>query len=175
MCESQTELLDGHASNVCNVKIHVGNQAFHRFVKATGRSHDGTHTSWVAGAGGVIPNDTSGVLRVVVCNSGAGIYSEGSQPIVTWWSIGLDNDVVKLSSINDNAVGVAWLNRDEVVSNNLELVTIDTELELAIDGDVDKANQVLLARLESSLRYLAPANTTLIRNCRAVECIASID
>ncbi len=175
MCKSHTELLDGRASNVANVKFHVWNQAFQPLVNASGRSIDGTHTSWIAGADGVIPNDTCGVFRVVVCNARAGIHPMGSQPVVTRWSICLDNDIVPLSSIDNNTVGVVWLDRDKVVGNHFELMAVNTELELAVGGDVDQADQVLLARLENRLGFLAPTNATLIPNCRAVECVGSID
>ena len=90
MCKPHTELFESRASNVGNVKFHVGNQAFQRLVEASSRSLNGTHTSRIAGAGGVIPNDTSGVFRMVVCNAGAGFDPNSSQPVVARWSICLD-------------------------------------------------------------------------------------
>lgn len=171
MCQSHSELLAGRASNVANVKVHVGDQAFQRFVKASGRSLHGTHAGWVVGAGGVIPNDTSGVFRVIVCSAGAGVHPESPRLVVTGRSVRLDNEVIPLGSIDDNNPSVVWRDRDEVIGNHLELVTVDTGLKLAVGGDVDQTD----ARLEHGLGFLAPANPTLIGNRRAVECVASID
>ena len=88
---------------------------------------------------------------VVVCNSRTCIDPKRSQPVITRWSICLNNDVVSLSRIDNDAVCNLGLDKNKVVRDHLQLVPIDTELKLAICADIDQAYQVFFARVEHRL------------------------
>lgn len=137
VCESYTELLDGNATNIGHVKVQVRHQTLQGLVKASRRSFDFAEACRLAGAGYVVANDTSGVLRGIICNPSAGTDPQSPQPIVAWRSVGLNNDVISLGWIDDDAVGIVWLDRDKVIGYHLQFVAVNTEFELAIRGNVD--------------------------------------
>jgi hypothetical protein len=66
-------------------------------------------------------------------------------------------------------------NRDEVSGDDSEVVPVNAELELTIDGRVDEAKKVTIPTLEDGLELLAGAKAVRVGAPSAAESVGTVD
>ena len=115
---------------------------------------------WGAGEA-VVVHDAFDVARVV--ELGAGLLVVGAHPVVAWFLIGFDEDVVALADVDVEDVGLVGHDGDKVGGDDGELVAIDVELEGRLDGSVDDADQMSLAGLEIHLKARSCLSCAVVR------------
>jgi len=116
----------------------------------------------VRGAGeAVVVHNAFDIARVV--ELGASLLVVGTHPVVARFLIGLDEDVVALADVDVEDVGLVRDDRNKVGGDDGELVAIDVELEGRLDGSVDDADQVSLARLEVHLEARSCLRSAVVR------------
>ena len=85
-----------------------------------------------------------------------------AHPVVTRFGVGLDDDVVALAIVDEDAVGGEGDDGDEIRSDNGHLVAVDAPLVPCLGRQIDKSHAVLLAGFEDDFEFLAGANACWI-------------
>ena len=125
---------------------------------------------WHAREASVVDN-TLDVLSVG--KTGASLLVIRAHPVAAWGLIGLDDDIVTLTNIDVEDVGLVRYDWYKVVRDHSELVAINVELEGRLYRGVDHTEQVLLAWDE--LLTKDEALTSLVGSTVGAEDVLTVD
>lgn len=89
--------------------------------------------------------------------------------------IRLDDKVASLARVDHDTISLVWLDGNKVARDNRLFVAMDAELELAVDGDVDKAEEIPFALLKDNLKLFTATNAGRIVNSVTVERVGSVE
>jgi len=125
-----------------------------------GRGSQAVTTVGVAGGGcrlsdldtRVCEDGETGTLVVGVAASGLGLSAE---PVVAGGLVGVDDDFVSLTDVEEDGLDSDGLDRDQVGGDDLEGVAVKRDTNGIVNGHVDDAEEVLLAGGELDVEVLA--------------------
>lgn len=85
----------------------------------------------------------------------------GTEPVVVGWLVGGENNIVALPNANKDPCCVIRYDGYEIGSNDSKRMTIKGNADGSVDGWVDKAKAVLLARLDFNVVVLSSSHWSL--------------
>lgn len=98
----------------------------------------------------LVVEDTGDVHRVLV-GARARAHGDGAQPVVARVLVGLDNDVVALADADAEGVGGEGLDGYQVRGDDGEVVVVNGEAKVRVEGRVDEAQAGAAARGDRGL------------------------
>jgi len=96
-----------------------------------------------------------GVTRTLVEGEAASGLGFSTEPVVTGGLVGIDNNFVSLTDVDQDRVHEDGLGGDEVGSDNLKLMSVNGYTDSVVDRHVDETEKVLLALLDLKVEVLA--------------------
>lgn len=95
------------------------------------------------------------VTNTIVGGVAASSLGLDTEPVVTGSCVGVENDFVSLTNVEQDRVDVDGLDGDEVGGDDFKLVTINGNTEGVVNGHVDETEEMLLARSNLEVEVLA--------------------